>query len=110
MWSKRDLSHHEEPGAVLGDRPVSDRLALAVLGAVVLFGAFQRIVCIDGVFLQGDEFHSLELLPRGYLEILSTYDMRGSGVALPLLQRLPDLRCFGRCRQAARRAQPRHRG
>ncbi len=58
------------------------------MGVVVLVGASLRIASIDGVFLQGDEYHSLKLVPRGYLEILSTYDNRGSGIALPLLQRL----------------------
>lgn len=52
-----------------------------------LAGATLRFVLARDAALWGDEFHSLQLLRRGLLEILGTYDRFGSGIALPLLQR-----------------------
>ena len=74
--------------AITQTSPIPQRVAFAVLLSAVCLGAFLRISSIDGVLLQGDEYHSLKLVPKGYLEILSTFDNRGSGIALPLLQRL----------------------
>ncbi len=88
MWSKWDLSPADKAQAATGSARLSQRVGLAIVLVVVVFGAWLRIASIDGVFLQGDEYHSLKLMPRSYLEILSSYDNRGSGIALPLLQRL----------------------
>ena len=51
-------------------------------------GAALRIDGVGGIFLYGDELHSLALSRQGYGAILRSYDPLGSGIALPLLQRL----------------------
>jgi len=88
MWSNRDLSPVDETRAAQASAQLSCRVGLAIVLAAVVLGAWLRIASIDVAFLQGDEYHSLKLVPRGYAEILSSYDNRGSGIALPLLQRL----------------------
>lgn len=51
-------------------------------------GIWLRVRDLPWLLLVGDELHSLWLLGLGYGELLSTYDGAGSGLALPLLQRL----------------------
>ncbi len=43
---------------------------------------------VGTAFLFGDEFHTLRDLPRGYRFLLTHFDNYGSGMALPLLQRV----------------------
>jgi len=66
--------------------------APALVYAVVILSAattlYFALVGRTGVFLFVDEFHSLANLDRGYGFLFSTFDARGSGIALPLLQRL----------------------
>jgi len=57
----------------------------------VLYGSFLRLEDLSGLLLFGDEYHAMALTRRGYAEILGSFDLNGSGIALPLLQRL----CYG---------------
>ncbi len=63
-----------------------DDLAL-LLGALVI-GAAWRLPGVGEAFLFGDELHTLFELPRGFAHLLSHFSATGSGLALPLLQRL----------------------
>ncbi len=59
-----------------------------VLLALAL-GIQLRVADYPSLFLYGDEVHTLELSRRSYAHILSSYEPRvGSGIALPLLQRV----------------------
>ncbi len=60
--------------------------SIVILSAAVTL--YFALVDRAGVFLFVDEFHSLANLDRGYGFLLSSFDARGSGIALPLLQRL----------------------
>ena len=59
-----------------------------VLGVLVGTGFWLRLRWVASAFLFGDEMHSLRLLPLSYREIVATFDRVGSGLALPLLQKL----------------------
>jgi len=65
------------------------RVAFGALTAAGMgWGAWARISGVREHFLFGDEFHSIPLVAAGYGAIATTYDRLGSGLALPLLQRL----------------------
>jgi hypothetical protein len=51
-------------------------------------GTYLRVRGIHTLFLWGDENHTLAIWQESYATIASTYDSLGSGIALPLLQRL----------------------
>lgn len=63
-------------------------IRLGVLAAALVLGAWLRLRGLDGLPLHGDEHHTLLAADRGYGEILTTFDLVGSHVPLPLLQRL----------------------
>jgi hypothetical protein len=63
-------------------------LPVALVVVSVAFGTWLRTRGIGGLFLYGDELHSLPLSRASYGTILSSYDPLGSGIALPLLQRI----------------------
>lgn len=54
----------------------------------VLYGTFLRLEDLPGLLLFGDEYHAMALSRRSYAEIMSWFDYNGSGIALPLLQRI----------------------
>lgn len=62
-----------------------ERVALALL---LLLGAWLRVRHVGGAHLFGDELHSLPALGLPWRRVLAAFDMEGSGLALPLLQRL----------------------
>jgi hypothetical protein len=64
------------------------RLRIALVAAALLLGTSWRVAPVGTAFLFGDEFHTLRDLPRGYRFLLTHFDNYGSGMALPLLQRL----------------------
>ncbi len=66
----------------------SRRAALAVVLLALALGIQLRVGDYPSLFLYGDEVHTLELSRRSYAHILSSYEPRGSGIALPLLQRV----------------------
>ncbi len=74
----------EKPEAVTG----RVRLSLLLGVVAVAWGGYLRLRGVQGNLLFGDEFSSLPLLSLDYGSIVSTYDRFGSGLALPLLQRL----------------------
>jgi hypothetical protein len=59
-----------------------------VLLPAIAAGLVWRLAPVGEAFLQGDELHSLKHLERGYAYLLTTFDITGSGMLLPLLQRL----------------------
>lgn len=61
---------------------------MAVLSAGLATGACWRLRPVGEALLFGDELHSLRLAERGYGAILTTFSATGSGMALPLLQRV----------------------
>lgn len=69
-------------------------IRLALLTAALGIGAWLRLRGLDMLPLHGDEHHTLFAADRGYAEILTTFDLVGSHVPLPLLQRL-SLDLFG---------------
>lgn len=66
----------------------------AVLAAALGVGIWLRVRGLDALPLHGDEHHTLFAADRPYGEILRTFDLVGSHVPLPLLQRL-SLDVFG---------------
>jgi hypothetical protein len=60
---------------------------IVALLAVVL-GIILRLADLPSLLLFGDEYHGLELSRQSYGRILSSFDFNGSGIALPLLQRV----------------------
>lgn len=69
-------------------RDLAPRLRLALVIAAVTAGALVRLLGVDTALLFGDEFHSLRHIARGYVHLLTTYPPHGSGLALPLIQRV----------------------
>ena len=59
-----------------------------VWAAAAVAGLALAVVGRGNVHLFGDEFHSIWNVHRPYRELIGLYDGFGSGVALPLLQRL----------------------
>src|SRR6185436_16347980 len=74
--------------------PPRSWIRLLVLAGALALGAWLRLRGLDRLPLHGDEHHTLFAADRGYGEILSTFDLVGSRVPLPLLQRL-SLDVFG---------------
>ena len=66
----------------------SNGLVGSIVASSAVITLYFALVGRAGVFLFVDEFHSIANLDRGYGFLLSTFDARGSGIALPLLQRL----------------------
>lgn len=64
------------------------RFEFALLVAAVVFGAYLRLEPVAGALLFGDELHTLRQLDKGYPYLLSTNSSTGSGMVLPLAQRL----------------------
>ncbi len=65
-----------------------DVIRCGVLAGALGLGAWLRLRGLEALPLHGDEHHTLLAVDRGYGEILTTFDVAGSHVALPLLQRL----------------------
>lgn len=65
-----------------------------VLAVALGLGVWLRLRGLEALPLHGDEHHTILAADRGYREILTTFDVAGSHVALPLLQRL-SLDLFG---------------
>ncbi len=63
-------------------------LPLGVAIVAIALGAWLRARGLGDLFLYGDELHSLPLSTRAYVHIWSSYEPLGSGIGLPLLQRL----------------------
>ena len=63
-------------------------LAALLVGACVLFAAWAALRGLGSVLLFGDEFHSVRNLERPWLELARLFDRNGSGLLLPLLQKL----------------------
>jgi hypothetical protein len=61
-----------------------------LLAVALAAGVWLRIDGVRATPLFGDEHHSLFTKDRSYREILSSFDDRGSHLALPLLQRLAE--------------------
>lgn len=53
-----------------------------------LAGAYWRLIPVESALIFGDEFHSLRLAMSDYRGVLTVFEPNGSGIALPLLQRL----------------------
>jgi hypothetical protein len=53
-----------------------------------LAGAYWRLSSVGSALIFGDEFHSLRLAMSDYRGVLTVFEPNGSGMALPLLQRL----------------------
>jgi hypothetical protein len=60
----------------------------AALALVLLLGAWLRARHVSEAFLFGDELHSLPVLDLPWRRVLAAFDLEGSGLALPLLQKL----------------------
>lgn len=69
------------------DRPWSTGAALGCLAAIGV-GVLLRLPDVERAFLFGDELHSLFAVSRGYAFVLGHFSPTGSGMALPLLQRV----------------------
>jgi len=65
-----------------------DWVVALVLLALLVLGATLRIRHVSTAFLVGDELHSLPGLDHSYQRLLHSFDFEGSGLALPLLQKL----------------------
>jgi 4-amino-4-deoxy-L-arabinose transferase-like glycosyltransferase len=59
-----------------------------VVGISVLAGLYIRLAGRGDVHLFGDEFHSVWNLNKPYSQLFRLYDIFGSGVALPVMQRV----------------------
>lgn len=64
------------------------RLPLIVAALACAIGAALRLPPVGTAFLWGDEIHSLPFLELGMSELVRSYDPAGSGLGLPLLQRM----------------------
>jgi hypothetical protein len=62
-------------------------LVYALVGLAVLVGLYFCLAGRGGVHLFGDEFHSIWNLNKPFSRLMKRYDIVGSGVALPLVQR-----------------------
>jgi len=61
---------------------------VSALVALLALGFALRTRGVTTAFLEGDELHSLPSLDYRYPRVLRTFDWEGSGLALPLLQKL----------------------
>lgn len=68
-------------------RPVRRRDLALLLGAFAI-GCLWRLPGVGEALLFGDEFHTLGDIPQGYGHVLTHFSATGSGMALPLLQRI----------------------
>ena len=62
--------------------------ALSVVVGILIGGSVVRVWAAGRALLFGDEFHSLRTLARGYTALLTEFGAHGSGMALPLMQRM----------------------
>jgi len=69
-------------------RETLNRPQWVLLIAGLVFGTYLRVREVPGAFLFGDEFHSIRHLRLGFQALLTSFDVNGSGLALPLIQRL----------------------
>jgi hypothetical protein len=67
---------------------LSRRYPEIVALVAVILGIILRLADLPSLLLFGDEYHGLELSRQSYGRILSSFDLNGSGIALPLLQRV----------------------
>ncbi len=65
-----------------------DPVVLGVLVLLLALGTGLRLRHAATAYLDGDELHSLPTLDYPYQRVVRTFDYEGSGVALPLLQKL----------------------
>ncbi len=56
--------------------------------AAGLLGIYWRMHIIGGAFLLDDELHSLRIVLKGFRHVVTSFDPAGSGLALPLLQKI----------------------
>ncbi len=71
-----------------GPRRGPDPLVACVLVALLAIGVALRVRHVSTAFLDGDELHSLPSLDYPYKRLVRSFDYEGSGLALPLLQKL----------------------
>jgi len=62
-------------------------LVYGLVGLAVLVGLCLSLAGRGGVHLFGDEFHSILNPSNSFSRLMKRYDMAGSGIALPLMQR-----------------------
>lgn len=62
--------------------------AVALLLGALAIGCAWRLPAVEQAFLFGDELHTLFDLSLGHAHLLSHFSATGSGLALPILQRL----------------------
>ncbi|MDB4433308.1 glycosyltransferase family 39 protein, partial [bacterium] len=60
----------------------------AVAVGAVLLGSYWRLLNVETALLFGDEFHSLRDLAMGYRHVFTNFSSTGSGMALPIIQRI----------------------
>lgn len=56
--------------------------------AAYFLGIYWRLHVVNGAFLLDDELHSLRIVLKGFRHVVTTFDQTGSGLALPLLQKI----------------------
>lgn len=61
---------------------------LALLLSAVAIGVYLRLEPVGAALLFGDELHTLRTLDKGYAYLLTTNSSTGSGMLLPLVQRV----------------------
>jgi tetratricopeptide (TPR) repeat protein len=69
-------------------RPASPLLVKVSVLVAFLFTAIHALWGRGSVLLYGDEVHTIARLHLSYGELFRTFDAKGSGIALPLLQKL----------------------
>jgi len=61
---------------------------LGAIAIALLLGTWWRLRSVGGALLFGDELHTLRDITGGYADVLTRFSDTGSGMALPLLQRI----------------------
>jgi hypothetical protein len=69
-------------------QPSAATAGLAAIAIALLLGTWWRLRNVGGALLFGDELHTLRDISGGYGDVLSQFSATGSGMALPLLQRI----------------------
>ena len=78
----------ERPATVLWNAEAPSALERPWTLACLALASWLCLRGLSGVFLIGDEFHSLRSVDLGFAELARTYDRYGSGLALPVLQKI----------------------